>query len=77
MQAVKGTYLEDGRLVLREPVGVTGPVDVLVVFPDVELDPWAQIVADEEPRPKLAAAGDDALAEYRAGRTKPLDVGQL
>ena len=77
MVAVKGTYFEDGRLVLRERVGVTGPVEVLVVFPDPVPDPWEQILADETPRPKLVAAGDEALAEHRTGRTQPLDVGQL
>jgi hypothetical protein len=77
MVAVKGTYFEDGRLVLREPVGVTGPVEVLVVFPDSTPDPWERIVSDETPRPKLVAAGDEALAQHRAGRTNPLDVGQL
>jgi hypothetical protein len=77
MVAVKGTYFADGRLVLREPVGVTEPVEVVVVFPDSSPDPWVRILTDEKPRPALMAAGDEALAEYHAGRTKPLDPSQL
>jgi hypothetical protein len=33
---------------------------------------WERIIADSEPRPKLAAMAAKALADYRAGRTTPL-----
>jgi hypothetical protein len=56
---------------------LTGPVEVLVVFPEPAGDAWAPILAEEKPRPKLVAAGDEAQAEHRGGRTKPLDFRQL
>ena len=65
MRAVNGTF--DGKKVtLAEAVQISGPVEVVVVFP--EPDPWDAIVRDKSPRPSLSALGDEVLADLKEGR---------
>ena len=38
---------------------------------------WERRLSDPKYAPKLKALADEALAEYRAGTTKPLDPEQM
>ena len=76
MKAVKAIY-EKGQLKFTEPVPEVGPVDVLVVFPELEEDPWEKILNDPAPRPALTALADELLAEHARGETEPLDIDKL
>src|SRR5271166_6146118 len=50
MKAIKATYV-NGQITFSETPTVLGPVDVLVVFPEAEDDPWQAILAEQTPRP--------------------------
>ena len=76
MKAVKATY-EKGQLKFAEPVPDDGPVDVLVVFPELAEDLWEKILNDPTPRPALSALAEELLAEHARGETEPLDLGKL
>ena len=39
MKAVKGIY-QNGKITLSEDPAADGPVEVLVIFPDAEDEPW-------------------------------------
>ncbi len=73
MKAVKGIY-KDGKLELREPAPETGPVDVLVVFPESEPDPWQAILNETAPRPAFAKYVEEALEEIAQGNATPLNM---
>lgn len=62
---------------LAEPAPEPGPVDVEVVFLDADDRRWDEIIRDPRPRPALSAAGDEVLADHRAGKTNPLDPDKL
>jgi hypothetical protein len=52
LKAVRGKYVK-GKIRLAEPAPASGPVDVLVVFPESSDDPWDAILNDPTPRPAL------------------------
>src|SRR6266478_1732284 len=60
MKAVKATY-ENGRVTLSESPPATGPIEVLVVFPEQADDPWERILADRSPRPELSIGSGDFI----------------
>ena len=76
MKAVRGTYAK-GKIRLNEPAPDSGPVDVLVVFPETADDPWAAILAETKPRRSFAKFVKQCEAEIAAGKAKPLDFDQL
>ena len=76
MKAMKATY-ENGRLTLAEPPPETGPVDVLVVFPEHQDDPWLSILAEESPRPAFTSFADEYLEQIKSGQASPLKLDQL
>jgi hypothetical protein len=76
MKAIKAVY-DKGQVSLAEPVEQSGPVEVLVVFPDGEPDPWEKILKDTRRRPALDKMIEEVEAEIAAGKTMPLDLNQL
>jgi hypothetical protein len=76
MKAVKAIY-EKGRIKLSEKPDEKGPVEVMVVFPESESDPWQAILNDPTPRPKLNKLVDQVKRRIAQGKAKPLDVDDL
>ena len=76
MIAVKAIY-QDGTLKFEEAAPITGPVEVMVVFPDPEEDPWQRILDDPRPRPALAKMVEEVRKEIAQGKAIPLDLDQL
>lgn len=76
MKAVRGTYAK-GKIKLAEPAPDAGPVDVLVVFPEMSDDPWAQILSEKKIRPSFAKFVEKCKADIAAGKAKPLELDQL
>jgi hypothetical protein len=77
LKAIKGTY-KDGRVELSEPVpDGEGPVEVLVVFPDVASDPWQSILEDSRPRPIMEQWMNEVEKEIAEGKAEPLDPNKL
>jgi hypothetical protein len=76
MKILKGRY-QNGQVKLAEPAPEQGPVDVEVVFLDADDRRWDEIIRDPRSRPALSAAGDEVLADHRAGKTTPLDPDKL
>jgi hypothetical protein len=76
VKAVKATY-KNGRVKLDEKPPETGPVEVLVVFPETADDPWEAILNDPTPRPALNKFVEKCLADIAKGKTKPLDLNKL
>lgn len=76
MNAVKATF-ENGRLTLIEPPPETGPVDVVVVFPERQDDPWLSILAEESPRSTFTSFADECLEQIRSGQSSPLKLDHL
>lgn len=76
MKAVKATYAK-GKIRLSEKPTTSGPIDVLVVFPDGADDPWDAILNDPAPRPALAKRKKQLLKQIAQGKTTPLDLDQL
>ena len=76
MKAMKATY-ENGRLTLAEPPPETGPVDVLVVFPEYHDDPWLSILTEESPRSAFTSFADECLEQIKSGQASPLKFEQL
>jgi hypothetical protein len=70
MKAVKATF-ENGRLTLIEPPPESGPVDVLVVFPEHQDDPWRSILAEESPRPAFSSLAQECLDQIQSGQARP------
>ena len=77
MKAIQGVY-ENGQIKLSEPAPVSygEPVNVLVVFPEVE-DPWQKILEDTSPRPALDKLVREVEEEIAQGKTRPLDLNEL
>jgi hypothetical protein len=71
MKAVKAIY-EKGKIKLAEKPTALGPMEVLVVFPEAEDDPWSEILNDPTPRPALAKWVKDVKKEIAQGKAKPL-----
>ena len=76
MKAVKATF-ENGRLTLVETPPETGPVDVLVVFPEHQDDPWLGILAEESPRAAFTSFANECLEQIQSGQASPLKLDQL
>lgn len=76
MRAVKAVY-EKGKIKLTEKPAAQGPMEVLVVFPELADDPWEQILSDPEPRPVLAKWVKEVKKEIAQGKAMPLDVRKL
>ncbi len=74
MRAVKAV-VKDGDVTLDEPLELKGRFDAIVVLLDV--DPWDAIINDPRPRGELVKAGEEALDEFREGRTTPLDPDNM
>ncbi len=77
MKAIQGVY-ENGQIKLSEPAPISDgePVNVLVVFPEVE-DPWQKILEDTSPRPALDKYVQECREEIAQGKAVPLDLNQL
>lgn len=70
MKALKAV-IDEGQIVLDEPLDITGRHDAIVVVLDV--DPWDAILQDPRPRPELVKARQEAERDFLEGRTTPLD----
>ena len=60
MKILKGKY-ENGQVSLMEPAPEPGPVDVEVVFLDLDDRRWDKFIRDLRPRPLLSAEADQVL----------------
>jgi hypothetical protein len=76
MKAVKATF-ENGQVTLTEPPPSVGPIEVLVVFPELSDDPWERILADPSQRPELSKWITEVESEIAAGKTRPLAIDDL
>ena len=76
MKAVKAIY-ENGKVKLAEKPAASGPIEVLVVFPEPIEDPWRTILEDPRPRPALAKWIKEVKKGIAQGKTKPLHVDDL
>ena len=76
MKAMKATY-ENGQFTLAEPPPETGPVDVLVVFPEHHGDLWLTILAEESPRAAFTSFAEECLEQIQSGQASPLQLDQL
>jgi hypothetical protein len=65
MKAFKARF-ENGKVTLNEPVPDSGPVDVLVVFPETVEDPWQTVVHDAPPRTDLSKTAERARLDSAA-----------
>jgi hypothetical protein len=70
MQAIKAV-VENGNVVLTEPLAVEGRFEAIVIVLDP--DPWDALIHDPRPRPELLKASREALEEYLQGETTPID----
>ena len=70
MKAIRAV-VENGQIVPEEPLDISGRHDAIIVVLDV--DPWEAILQDPRPRPELVKVRQQAEADYREGRTTPLD----
>ncbi len=73
MKAIK-VLINDGQIVPEEPLG-SGRHEAILVMLDP--DPWEQIINDPRPRPALDRAAEEAMEDYHAGRTTPLDPEKM
>ena len=76
MTAIKAIY-KDGQIHFSETVPASGPVEVMVVFPDPSDDPWQAILEDTRPRPNLTQWIKEVEEEIAQGKATPLDLDQL
>jgi hypothetical protein len=76
MKAIKAIY-QDGQLKLTEPAPDKGPVEVMVIFPELGRDPWAAILDETTLRPAFAEFMTEALQEIEAGKAEPVDLSKL
>lgn len=76
MKAIKAQF-ERGQIKLSEPAPQEGPIEVLVVFPELEDDPWERILNDPRPRTALSQYVKEIEEEIAKGRAVPLDPEQL
>jgi hypothetical protein len=71
MIAIKAIY-ENGQIILNDLPLISGPVEVLVVFPEPTNDPWDAILTDPASRPALAKMVEEVQDEISRGNVKPL-----
>jgi len=78
MKAIEAVY-ENGQIKLCGPApnSNSGPISVLVVFPEDAEEPWQRILEDPTPRAALDKYVEECLEEIRQGKTQPLDLNQL
>lgn len=76
MKAVKATY-ENGKIAFTEQPPSTGPVEVLVVFPEPADDPWESILAEKTTRSAFTEFAKGCMKEIAKGKAKPLELKQL
>jgi hypothetical protein len=76
MTAIKGVY-RDGTISLQEAAPLDGPVEVLVVFPELPADPWDRILAEPVPRASFLEFAARIKKEIAEGKTKPLNLDDL
>ncbi len=74
MRTVKAVY-DHGKVTLLEPVEIDGPVEGVLVLPDLEA--WDEIIRDPSSRPGLSQKADDVLKRFHSGETQPLDPSKL
>lgn len=72
MREVKAEY-RDGQVSLVEP----RPVEVTILFAEVEDDPWGRILNDPTPRPTLIRWVVEIEEEIAQGKTEPMDFDML
>ena len=76
MKAIKAIY-QNGKIKFTEKPADTGPVEVLVVFPEAADDPWEAILNEETPRPAFLKFVEKCQEEIKKGKAKPLKIKQL
>lgn len=78
MKAIPAIFA-GGQVMLTEPApDVNGvPVEVLVIFPDSEVDPWDRILNEATMRPSFKKFMDECLEEIAQGKAEPLDLDKL
>ena len=76
MKAVRAIY-QNGRVKLSEKPADRGPVEVLVVFPELGDDRWEAILREKTPRPAFVKFAKECLAEIGRGKATPLRLDQL
>lgn len=76
MKALKATYL-NGQITFSEKPPETGPVEVLVVFPEAVDDPWQGILAEQTPRASFVEFANKCLDKIGKGKTRPLRLDEL
>jgi len=76
MTAIKAIY-KDGQIHFSETVPASGPVEVMVVFPEPSDDPWERILQDPRPRPNLTKLVQEVDEQIAQGKAVPLDLDQL
>ena len=88
MKSFSAVY-DHGKLAFQNPPSQEGPIEVVVVFPDVEdgtgLDPyggagdkaWEKIINDPTDRPALQSLAEQVRKDFKAGKCKPLDLDKL
>ncbi len=74
MKAIKAV-IDNGQILPEEPLNLPGRHDAIVVVLDI--DPWDAILEDSRLRPELTKAGQEAEADFLAGRTTPLDPDEM
>jgi len=75
MKAIKATY-QNGQVSFSEPAPEEGPVEILVVFPEQDEDPWEKMLNEPTPRPAFAKFMQECLDEIAQGKAVPLDLDQ-
>jgi hypothetical protein len=75
MKVIKAVYLK-GQISLAEPVDESGPVEVLLVFPNSGSDSWEKILS-ESPRVSFLEFVKQVEQETAEGKTEPLDLNKL
>jgi hypothetical protein len=76
MKAVKAIY-ENGSVKLSESPGEQGPVEVLVVFPELKDDSWTSILNETTARPSFLEYVRQCEEQIRQGVAAPLNAGDL
>lgn len=78
MKAIPAVFV-NGQVTLAEPApdGNGMPVEVLVIFPDPEVDPWERILNESTMRPSFKKYMEECLEEIAQGKAEPLDLDKL